>query len=196
MIVERRLLLRFLHCASSQSQQGAASASELLRALQHRLDLSSSSVDLSDEEQGESEALLLSVGDCRAIFTVLGLSPHGETQLILRDCEVEDGGLDLLFPVMDRLQLKPSKIQLLQLLSLVPVWSERGTVRRAEALCGALGGELDLSETRLDHRACGSLALVLEHSEGLSELDLSHCQLTDQHLELLLSHLHKVQVLE
>ena len=68
--------------------------------------------------------------------------------------------------------------------------------RYADSLCGALGRELDLSETRLDMRACGSLALVLEHSEGLSELDLSHCQLTDQHLELLLPHLHKAQVLE
>ena len=68
--------------------------------------------------------------------------------------------------------------------------------RYADSLCGALGRELDLSVTKLDQRACGSLGLVLEHSEGLSEVDLSHCHLTDQHLELLLPHLHKAQVLE
>ncbi|KAK1784479.1 hypothetical protein P4O66_007900 [Electrophorus voltai] len=33
--------------------------------------------------------------------------------------------------------------------------------------------------------ACRSLALFLEHSEGLSELDLNHCQLTDHCLQLL-----------
>ncbi|KAL6467162.1 hypothetical protein MHYP_G00249660, partial [Metynnis hypsauchen] len=32
--------------------------------------------------------------------------------------------------------------------------------------------------------------------EGLSELDLSHCQLTDHCLELLLPHLHKTHILD
>lgn len=55
---------------------------------------------------------------------------------------------------------------------------------------------MDLSETRLNLQNCKSLALVLEYSEGLSELDLSHCQLTDQHVELLLPHLHKPRIIE
>ncbi|XP_071389884.1 uncharacterized protein [Centroberyx affinis] len=193
--VDRKLLLRFLHCcAASEAQQGAAAAAGLLRSLQQRLDLSCSScVELSEQEQGE--ALCLTAGDCRAISTVLRHSSQ-DTQLNLRDCEVEDSGLDLLFPVLDRVRLGSSKALLLQLVSLVPVGSERDTVRRAESLCRALAGELDLSETRLDQRACGALALILELSEGLTELDLSHCQLTDQLLQTLIPHLHKAQVLD
>ncbi|XP_062306953.1 uncharacterized protein LOC134011370 [Osmerus eperlanus] len=147
--VDRRLLLTFLRCsAASPVQQRAAAASlsaALLRTLQFRLDLSCSSVDLSEQE-------------------------------LLRDSYIT------------------SKALLLRLMEECVTWVS--APRYADSLCGALGRELDLSETRLDERACGSLALVLEHSEGLSELDLSHCQLTDQHLELLLTHLHKAQVLD
>lgn len=64
------------------------------------------------------------------------------------------------------------------------------------SLSQALDEEMDLSETPLDLNACRSLALFLEFSEGLSELDLSHCQLTDHSLELLFPHLHKAAVLE
>lgn len=81
-------------------------------------------------------------------------------------------------------------------MSLVPANRDRDTVKRAESLCGALGGELDLSHTTLDQRSCGALAHLLDVSEGLTELDLSHCELTDQLLLSLLTHLHKVQVLE
>lgn len=91
---------------------------------------------------------------------------------------------------------RASKAVLLQLLSLVPVNSERDRVRRAVSLCRALDGELDLSHTTLDQRVCGALASMLYSSEELTELDLSHCQLTDQLLLTLSSHLHKVQVLE
>lgn len=91
---------------------------------------------------------------------------------------------------------RASKAVLLQLVSLVPVNSEGDTVRRAVSLCRALDGELDLSHTSLDQRACGALALMLDSSEGLTELDLSHCELTDQLLLTLITHLHKVQVLE
>ncbi|XP_078145640.1 uncharacterized protein LOC139932372 isoform X2 [Centroberyx gerrardi] len=191
--LDRNLLLRFLHCCTaSKAQQGAAAG--LLRTLQHRLDLSCSScVELSEQERGE--ALCLTAGDCRAISTVLRHSSQ-DTQLNLRDCEVEDSGLDLLFPVLDRVRLSSSKALLLQLVSLVPVGSERDTARRAESLCRALAGELDLSETRLDQRACGAVALILELSEGLKELDLSHCRLTDRLLQTLIPHLHKAQVLD
>lgn len=100
----------------------------------------------------------------------------------------------LLFALI--LRFRASKAVLLQLVSLVPVNSERDTVRRAVSLCRALGGELDLSHTTLDQRACGALALMLDFYEGLTELDLSHCELTDQLLLALITHLHKVQVLE
>ncbi|KAK9524181.1 hypothetical protein VZT92_018041 [Zoarces viviparus] len=188
--VDRKLLLRFVHsCAASHAQQGAAV--HLLRTVQHRLDLSCSSC----VELDVSETLRLTAEDCRAVSTILRSSSQ-KAELILQDCEVEDSGLDLLFPVLDRVLLRASKAVLLQLLSLVPVNSERDTVRRAVSLCAALGGELDLSHTTLDQRACGALSLMLEFSEGLTELDLSHCQLTDQLLLKLSTHLHKVQVLD
>ncbi|XP_036809908.1 uncharacterized protein LOC110498597 isoform X5 [Oncorhynchus mykiss] len=218
--VDRMLLLSFLHsCAASQILQGALSppsaittaAAELLRALQHRLDFScSSSVDLSAHDQGE--ALCLTTDHCRAINSVLKQSQHStqlvqnptqnqsrnqpQVQLILKDCEVEHGALRELLPILHIVKLSPSKALLLQLVDHVCEGIEEGVLRYAESLCRALDGELDLSETRLNQKACGSLALVLEHSEGLSELDLSHCQLTDRHLQPLLTHLHKVEVLD
>ncbi|XP_076736580.1 uncharacterized protein LOC101483126 isoform X2 [Maylandia zebra] len=191
--VDRNQLLRFIHCcAACDVQQEAASG--LLRTLQHSLDLSCSScVELPEEDQ--PEPLSLTADDCRAVSTILTHSSR-DTQLDLRDCEVEDSMLDLLFPVLHRVHLRVSKTVLVQLLSLVPVNSERDTVRRAVSLCAALGGELDLSHSTLDQRACGSLVQMLDSCEGLTELDLSHCQLTDQLLLPLITHLHKVQVLD
>ncbi|XP_064871037.1 uncharacterized protein LOC135567667 [Oncorhynchus nerka] len=204
--VDRRLLLSFLQCcAASQIQQGAPSSPPtavwLLRSLHYRLDFScSSSVDLSVQDQ--EKALCLTTDHCKAINSVLKQNQHGtplvqnQVQLILRDCKVEDRALRELLPILHIVKLSPSKALLLQLLDLVCEGIEEGLLRHAESLCRALDGELDLSETRLDQNACGSLALVLEHSEGLSELDLSHCQLTDHQLQPLITHLHKVQVLE
>lgn len=74
--------------------------------------------------------------------------------------------------------------------------TEGERLSRARNLSRALREELDLSETQLDLQACKSLALVLEYSEGLLQLDLSHCQITDQLLELLMPHLHKTCILE
>ncbi|KAL7369683.1 hypothetical protein ABVT39_005394 [Epinephelus coioides] len=188
--VDRNLLLRLVHCcAASDVQQGAAV--DLLRTVQHRLDLSCSSCVALDQ----SETLSLTAGDCRVVSVVLRHSSQ-DTQVILQDCEVEDSGLDLLFPVLNRVRLRASKAVLLQLVSLVPVNSERDTVRRAVSLCRALGGELDFSHSTLDQRACGALALMLDSCEELTELDLSHCRLTDQLLLTLSAHLHKVQVLD
>ncbi|XP_062391289.1 uncharacterized protein LOC134079124 [Sardina pilchardus] len=191
--VDRQLLLRFLHCCeSSDVQQGAAAA--LLQALQYRLDFScSSAMDLTEETQ--EPPLHLRPEDCRVISMVIqrvSVNP----ELMLMDCDVEEAGLEHLFSVLERIRLRCSKGQLLQLLALVCVGSERECVRRAVSLSHAVRGEVDLSHTVLDARACGSLALFLEYSEGLSELDLSHCQLTDQCLEPLLPHLHKIQSLD
>ncbi|XP_071261036.1 uncharacterized protein [Salvelinus alpinus] len=203
--VDRKLLLSFLQCcAASQVQEGAPSppiAVWLLRSLHYRLDFScSSSVDLSAQDQ--EKALCLTTDHCRAINSVLKQNQHStqlvqnQVQLILRDCEVEDRALRELLPILHIVKLSPSKALLLQLLDLVCEGIEEGLLRHTESLWRALDGELDFSETRLDQKACGSLALVLEHSEGLSELDLSHCQLTDHHLQPLITHLHKVQVLD
>ncbi|XP_043966314.1 uncharacterized protein LOC122827429 isoform X2 [Gambusia affinis] len=191
--VDRNLLLRFIHCCTtSDSQQGAAS--DLLWTLRHRLDLSCSScVELPEEDQ--TEPLRLTAADCRAVSTVLRHSSR-DAQLDLRDCEAEDSGLDLLFPVLDRVCLRVNKTVLVQLLSLLAVNNQRDAVRRATSLCRALGGELDLSHRPLDQRLCGALALMLDYCEDLRELDLSHCQLTDQLLLQLITHLHKVHNLD
>lgn len=98
--VDRNLLLRFVHCcAASDAQQGAAVC--LLRTVQHRLDLSCSSC----VELDQRETLSLTGDDCRAVSTILRRSSR-DAQLDLRDCEVEDSGLDLLFPVLDRVHLR------------------------------------------------------------------------------------------
>lgn len=106
--VDRNLLLRFVHCcAASEVQQEAAV--DLLRAVQHRLDLSCSScVELSQE--GQSETLSLTAEDCRAVSTILRRSSR-KTQLDLQDCEVEDSGLDLLLPVLDGVRLRLERPQ-------------------------------------------------------------------------------------
>ncbi len=66
----------------------------------------------------------------------------------------------------------------------------------AQSLSGALGEELDLSQTQLDLQVCRGLELILEYSEGLTELDLIQCRLTDHSLDLLLPNLHKAQNIE
>lgn len=101
--MDRNLLLRLVHCcAASDAQQGAAVG--LLRTVQHRLDLSCSScVELPEEDQ--SETLSLTGEDCGAVSAILRRSVR-DTQLNLQDCEVEDSGLDLLFPVLRRVRLR------------------------------------------------------------------------------------------
>ncbi|KAL7841168.1 hypothetical protein SRHO_G00248590 [Serrasalmus rhombeus] len=189
--VDRLLLLRLLHCCSvSELQQGAAAV--LLAALQHRLDFScSSALDLTEHTQTHT----LSSEDCRVISMTIQRA-RTPTQLILQDCEMEEAGVERLFTILHKVTLHCSKALLLQFLSLVHVGTELDCVRRAVALSQALGEEVDLSQTKLDLQACRSLALFLEHSEGLTELDLSHCQLTDHCLKLLLPHLHKTQILD
>lgn len=90
-----------------------------------------------------------------------------------------------------------SKALLLQFLACISKGgSQRGSLRRTEALSQALGGEMELSHTQMDQSTCEQLALFLEYSEGLKELDLSHCKLTDDCMKPLLPHLYKTQTLE
>ncbi|RXN13009.1 hypothetical protein ROHU_029216 [Labeo rohita] len=183
--VDRRLLLKMLHCCSvSDVQQEAASV--LLSILQHKLDFSCrSAMDLTTNT--DSEPLHLTVDDCRATSRVIQRA-HSDTktQLILQDCEIHTAGMDELFPVLHSVQLCCDKSLLLQFLAHV-------RPEEAESLSGALGEELDLSQTQLDPQVCRGLVLILEYCEGLTELDLSQCRLTDHSLDLLLPNLHKVQ---
>ncbi|XP_060721770.1 uncharacterized protein LOC132842860 [Tachysurus vachellii] len=191
--VDRFLLLKLLHCCSiSELQQGAAAA--VFSALQNRLDFSySSGLDLSTETQDKT--LHLSTEDCRDISTAIQKSQQ-LTELILEDCELEDTGVDVFLLILHTVTLRCSKSLLLRFLALLRVVNQSDCVMNAMSLSKALNGDMDLSEAPLDLHACRSLALFLEFSEGLSELDLSHCKLTDQGLELLLPHLHKVEVLD
>ncbi|XP_029566010.1 uncharacterized protein LOC115159973 isoform X6 [Salmo trutta] len=188
--VDRKLLLELLHtCAGLR--RGVAPA--LLTLLHHKLDLScSSAMDLFGQEK--ETVLSLSSGDCRVIAAAIQ-EADGDTELILHDCHVEDAGLEELFHVLHRIHMSFGKPLLLQLLHLIFVEDCDRSVRLASLLSRALEKKVDLSQSPLDLRACSTLALVLEHSEGLSELDLSDCHLTDTHLDVLLPHLHKVQVL-
>ncbi|XP_047672720.1 uncharacterized protein LOC113660601 [Tachysurus fulvidraco] len=191
--VDRFLLLKLLHCCSiSELQQGAVAA--VFSALQNRLDFScSNGLDLSTETQDKT--LHLSTEDCRDISTAIQKSQQ-RTELILEDCELEDTGVDVFLLILHTVRLRCSKSLLLRFLALLRVVNQSDCVMNAMSLSKALNGDMDLSETPLDLGACKSLALFLEFSEGLSELDLSHCKLTDQGLELLLPHLHKVEVLD
>ncbi|KAI5621728.1 hypothetical protein C0J50_18785 [Silurus asotus] len=191
--VDRVLLLKMLHCCSkSDLQKGAATA--VFSALKNRLDFScSTGLDLTTET--EDDVLYLSTEDCRDISTAIQNS-HQLTELILKDCQIEDAALDLFFPVLHTVRLRCSKPLLLQFLALLHVVNESECVRHVRSLSQALDGELDLSETPLDLHTYRSLALFLEFTEGLSELDLSHCKLSEHGLELLFPHLHKTAVLD
>ncbi|KAG7325975.1 hypothetical protein KOW79_010900, partial [Hemibagrus wyckioides] len=191
--VDRSLLLKILHCCSiSELQQGAAAA--VFSALQNRLDFScSTGLDLSTETQNNT--LNLTTEDCRDISTAIQKS-HQHTELILEDCELEDTGVDMFLLIVHTVRLRCSKPLLLRFLALLRVMNESDCMRHVMSLSKALNREMDLSETPLDLHDYRSLALFLEFSEGLSELDLSHCKLTDHGLELLLPHLDKVEVLD
>ncbi|KAL7883452.1 hypothetical protein SRHO_G00011100 [Serrasalmus rhombeus] len=190
--VDRLLLLKLLHCCSvSELQERAAAA--VLSSLQNILDFSCRAcLDLTT--QTEDTTLHLTTEDCRVISTVIQKAQK-HTELILEDCEIEDAGVDVLFSALCTVRLCCSKALLLQFLALVRVGTEFEHMTRAASLSQALDGKLDFSETQLDLQVCKSLALFLEYTDGLSELDLSYCQLSDHCLQLLLPHLHKIDML-
>ncbi|XP_056608272.1 uncharacterized protein LOC130425872 [Triplophysa dalaica] len=185
--VDRVLLLRMLRCCSSPDVQQEESA-VLLSALQHKLDFSCcSALDLTEDTP--TQTLQLTTEDCHVMSTVIQRvyrDTHTLTQLNLHDCQMNTAGIDQLFTILHSVKLQCGKSMLLQFLSHV----DDG---KAECLSRALGEEVDLSQTHLDLQVCRGLALVLEHSEGLAELDLSQCHLTDQSLDVLLPNLHKAQ---
>ncbi|XP_077069960.1 uncharacterized protein LOC143722444 [Siphateles boraxobius] len=185
--VDRLLLLKMLHCCSVSDVQQEFS-SVLLSVLKHNLDFSCrSALDLTTITH--SHTLHLTTEDCRVMTTVIQRAhthTHTNTQLILQDCEINTAGMDRLFSVLHAVKLCCDKSLLLQFLA-------RVSREEAASLSRALGDELDLSQTHLEPQVCRGLALILEYSEGLTELDLSQCRLTDPSLDLLLTNLHKAQ---
>ncbi|XP_069055262.1 uncharacterized protein [Lepisosteus oculatus] len=187
--LDRDLLLRFLHSAVGSEQPTAAEA--LLQALQCTLDFSCSS---GLDPSAPDSCLSLSASDCRTIRTAVQRA-SGTTTLVLKDCEIGDAGLEELFPILHRVRLSASKRTLQRILCLT-LGGEEGPSARALALCTAMGKEVDLSHTQLDLRTCRALALVLQQTEEICELDLSHCGISDDCMELLCPCLYKVQVLD
>ncbi|XP_073719091.1 uncharacterized protein [Misgurnus anguillicaudatus] len=192
--VDRQLLLKLLHCCSSSDDQQEA-ANLLLSALQYRLDFSSCSIlDLTVTEENQNY-LNLTMKDCKIISSVLQKS-QSVVKLVLKDCEVSDSAVKRLLPVLSQVQLSCGKALLLQFIACITEDTEKGSLRWVQALLKALGGEVDLSHTQMDQRSCEQLSVFLEYSDGLTELDLSHCRLTDQYMNPLLPHLHKTQTLD
>nr|XP_055053825.1 uncharacterized protein LOC129438955 [Misgurnus anguillicaudatus] len=192
--VDRQLLLKLLHCCSSSDDQQEA-ANLLLSALQYRLDFSSCSIlDLTVTEENQNY-LNLTMKDCKIISSVLQKS-QSVVKLVLKDCEVSDSAVKQLLPVLSQVQLSCGKALLLQFIACITEDTEKGSLRWVQALSQALGGEVDLSHTQMDQRSCEQLSVFLEYSDGLTELDLSHCRLTDQYMNPLLPHLHKTQTLD
>nr|XP_055053821.1 uncharacterized protein LOC129438952 [Misgurnus anguillicaudatus] len=192
--VDRQLLLKLLHCCSSSDDQQEA-ANLLLSALQYRLDFSSCSIlDLTVTEEIENH-LTLTIDDCRIISSVLQKTKI-VVKLVLEDCEVSDLAVKQILPVLSQVQLSCGKALLLQFIACITEDTEKGSLRWVQALLKALGGEVDLSHTQMDQRSCEQLSVFLEYSDGLTELDLSHCRLTDQYMNSLLPHLHKTQTLD
>ncbi|GAA6099298.1 uncharacterized protein LOC113547324 isoform X2 [Tachysurus ichikawai] len=190
--VDRLLLLRLLHCCNIPELQKETAL--LLSALHHKLDFScQDALDLTADTTTFS--LVLSSDDCRIISMAIQKA-HIHIQLIIQDCEMEEAAVEELFPVLHTVTLHCSKALLLRFLSHVDLGSEKDCMRRAMALSQALRDKVDLSETQLNMQACKSLALVLEYSEELSQLDLSHCQISDDQLELLMPQLHKTCILD
>ncbi|KAL7856201.1 hypothetical protein AOLI_G00198050 [Acnodon oligacanthus] len=158
------------HCVSSLLSSAENLINLNSRELDsHRLDLScSSTLDLT----APTNTLTLSTED-RIVVSMTIQRAQTNTELILQDCEMEEAGVEQLYNILHSVRLNCSKALLLQFLSLVRVGTELDCVWRAVALSRAL-----------------------EYSEGLSELDLSHCQLTDHCLELLFPHLHRTHILD
>ncbi|XP_073764510.1 uncharacterized protein isoform X2 [Danio rerio] len=189
--VDRKLLLNFLHMSKNMWKQGHA----LLTALNNKLDFSFSSSLDSGFAQEKEDLLTLCYMDCEAITSAIETSTF-ETELILYDCQAEDSALETLFPVLHKVHLRLGKSLLCQLVTLISNAPMAMSLKWASSLSKALGKELDLSDTPLNYRTCESLQLVLDYTEDLTHLNLSHCQITDACLDLFLPHLHKILTLD
>ncbi|XP_067257644.1 uncharacterized protein [Chanodichthys erythropterus] len=193
--VDRKLLLSFLHTSKEMEKQGY-SMSALLSALNHKLDFScNSSLSSGRFGQENGDVLTLSLTDFTAISSAINTSTC-DTELILYDCQADDSALELLFPILHKVHLHLGKSLLCQFLTLIFNVPMAVSLKWASSLSKSLGKELDLSDTPLNYRTCESLQLVLDYTEDLTHLNLSHCQITDACLDLFLPHLHKIMTLD
>lgn len=101
--VDRKLLLNFLHASKDMEKQGY-SVSSLSTALNHKLDFScNSSLGSGRSGQENRDLLTMSRMDFTAISSAIKTSTC-DTELILYDCQAEDSALEILFPVLHKVQ--------------------------------------------------------------------------------------------
>ena len=86
--VDQKLLINLIHTSVVSMNQKEETVS-LLRALQYKLDFSS------------QDEIYLSTADCRAISRAIRCSVS-DIELTIRDCQVEESGVEELFPVMHK----------------------------------------------------------------------------------------------
>ncbi|XP_048092992.1 uncharacterized protein LOC125289926 [Alosa alosa] len=183
--VDQKLLIKLIHASVVSNEQKKVTVS-LLRALQYKLDFS-----------GQNE-IYFSAEDCRAISNAICCASDVKLkiQLTIRDCQVEESGMEELLPILHKVVFSFDKTLLKQFLSTMLHCSELELRNCASAILKAVGNELDLSHVQLDTGLCKALGLVLEQCNELSKMDFSYCQLTDERLDHLLPHLHKAQVVK
>lgn len=101
--VDRKLLLNFLHASKDMEKQGY-SVSSLLTTLNHKLDFScNSSLGSGRSGQEKRDLLTMSRMDFTAISSAIKTSTC-DTELILYDCQAEDSALEILFPILHKVQ--------------------------------------------------------------------------------------------
>lgn len=98
---DRLLLLRLLHCCSVPELQQESAV--LLSTLHHKLDFSChDALDLTADTTTNS--LCLSSEDCRVIATTIQRA-YAHIKLTIQDCEIEEAGVEQLYPVLHTVTL-------------------------------------------------------------------------------------------
>ena len=87
--VDQKLLINLIHTSVVSMNQKEETVS-LLRALQYKLDFSS------------QDEIYLSTADCRAISRAIICCSVSDIELTIRDCQVEESGVEELFPVLHK----------------------------------------------------------------------------------------------
>lgn len=91
--VDQKLLIHLIHAIVEQKAKEQKNMTvSLFRALQYKLDFSS------------QDEIYFNRADCRAISTAIGCASDAElkTQLTIQDCQVEESGMEELFPILNK----------------------------------------------------------------------------------------------
>ncbi|KAM9449768.1 uncharacterized protein Hap1MRO34_022248 isoform 2-T2 [Clarias gariepinus] len=120
--VDRKLLLKLLHCCNVPELHQEAAV--LLSALHHRLDFSCyDALDLT----ADTTTYSLGIEDCKVICKTIQKA-HEHVLLILHDCEIEDAGVEQLYPIRNKITLSCSNALLHKFSPSAPVEPELKSV--------------------------------------------------------------------